>query len=189
LVQAGAEVMAERSIFFEEWRRCLQEHYRQVIRTQDSVTEKTLVGVLHRVGFSDDELRQLYMEATMRADGTPADFVPDMSKLPFYVHPAECTCAACMDKTLEVGHDAEGQPIIAEPEPEPEAAGNLFAVAKMDDREALTEPEDDIFAVNTGEEAAEDLTEEETGSDEIASEIDKKSDKNKDDKPKQMTMF
>lgn len=127
--------MVEQSIFFEEWRRCLREHYMYVIRTQDRVTEKTLVNVLHRVGFSDDELRELYMQATMRSEDVVGDFVPDMEKLPFRAHPAECACPACLEKALEIGHDAEGQPAAPEPVPlpEPEPAGNVFAAAKIED--------------------------------------------------------
>ncbi|MCU0511230.1 MAG: hypothetical protein MUE40_01540 [Anaerolineae bacterium] len=127
--------MTERSIFFEEWRRCLCEHYRHVIRTGDDVTRRSLVKVLERVGFTDDELRQLYLEATLRAEDMPADFVPDAAQLPFQVHPAECTCAACMDEVLEAGHDVAGQPLPPPeplPSPEPAATGLLFSGVDLD---------------------------------------------------------
>lgn len=134
--------MSERSSIFEnEWRRCLNEHYKYVIREQDTVTEETLTPIMHRVGYSDDDLRQLYREATSRADELPEDFVPDMARaLPgdsaleptFQVHPAECQCAACMDNVLEIGHDAEGQPLTTPLEPE-DAQGNLFIVRKPDE--------------------------------------------------------
>lgn len=129
--------MAERNIFAEEWRRCLREHYKYVIAEGDHITERTLVGVLHRVGFTDDELRQLYMEATLRAEDVPDNFMPDMQKLPYQAHPAECTCAACMDQVLDIGHDHEGQPLSPEAAAlqNAEPVGNIFAAAKpnMDD--------------------------------------------------------
>jgi len=123
--------MAKRaSVFADEWRRCLKEHYKYVIRNQDKDTEETLVPILEKFGFREDDFRALTIEATMRADEMPDDFVPDMellseesveeSKTPettFTVHPAECNCAACMDLVLEDGHDEDGQP-IEEPEDE-----------------------------------------------------------------------
>jgi hypothetical protein len=132
--------MAKReSIFGDEWRRCLREHYKYVVRQEDKLTEATLLPILDRFGIRDDELRQLYLEATMR--DMPDDFVPDMEKVlaqsagksvaetRFQTHPAECKCPACMDTVLDAGHDSVGQP-VEEPE-EPEVAqGNMFAVAK-----------------------------------------------------------
>lgn len=117
--------MAKReSVFSDEWRRCLEEHYKYVVKNQDKNTEETLTPILERFGFREDELRQLTIDATIRADDMPDDFVPDMeliepelvqeSKTPeptFVVHPAECSCADCMDIVLEDGHDEEGQPI------------------------------------------------------------------------------
>jgi hypothetical protein len=132
--------MAKRaSVFGDEWRRCLKEHYKYVVKKQDKATESTLVPVLNRIGFRDDELRELYIEATMR--DMPDDFVPDMEQLAappepasvvettFQVHPAECSCPQCMDIVLDEGHDAAGQPLPESQEIE-EAQGNLFAVAK-----------------------------------------------------------
>lgn len=136
--------MAERSsIFQEEWRKCLNEHYKYVIREDDKVTERTLTPILHRIGYTDDDLQRLYMEATMRAEDLPDDFLPDRERAlateettalepSFKVHPAECQCAACMDDVLEIGHDDDGQPLAHPPEPE-EAEGNVFAVAKPGD--------------------------------------------------------
>jgi len=121
--------MAKReSVFSDEWRRCLREHYKYVKRNQDKATEETLTPILERFGFREDELRRLTIEATMRADDMPDDFVPDMElsepefveevkpvETGFIVHPSECSCADCMDVVLDEGHDEEGQP-IEEPE-------------------------------------------------------------------------
>ena len=138
--------MAKReSIFGDEWRRCLKEHYKYVVRQQDKATEATLTPILQRFGFRDDDLRELYVEATMR--DMPDDFVPDMERVvaqaeenpatetTFKTHPAECTCPACIDLVIEEGHDEEGQP-LTEPEEPQDAKGNLFVVAKP-------EPDDD----------------------------------------------
>jgi hypothetical protein len=117
--------MAKReSVFGNEWRRCLKEHYKYVVKKQDKRTETTLTPILHRFGFSETELKQLYIEATMRAEEMPDDFVPDMQQAgagnveenrtvesSFQVHPAECSCPSCMDTVLELGHDEEGQPL------------------------------------------------------------------------------
>lgn len=63
-----------RSIFYENWRDCLRAHYMHVIRTQDRVTEPTLHGVLLRVGFSEDEIKEMAVRARMReVDATPGD--------------------------------------------------------------------------------------------------------------------
>lgn len=120
--------MAERrsSVFTNEWRRCLGEHYKYVVKAQDTATEATLTPIMQRVGFTEAELSGLYRAATQRAEDLPDDFVPDLAKaLPaadavsntaeasFQVHPAECNCPACMDEVLEQGHDDDGQPLPA----------------------------------------------------------------------------
>jgi len=125
--------MSERSsVFSTEWRKCLAEHYKYIVREGDRNTEETLVPRLLAVGFREDDLRQLYREATMRAEDLPEDFLPDPAKAlapddsaaaapetTFQTHPAECGCPSCMDLVLEEGHDDEGQPL---PMPDPEEA-------------------------------------------------------------------
>lgn len=98
--------MAERSIFADEWRDCLRAQYRSVVRNDDQVTLKTLVGVMYEVGFSEAELRELYLQATMRADDVPDDFVPDMDIL-----------ARPEPEPMQA---APVEPPAPEPEPEPE---------------------------------------------------------------------
>jgi len=112
------------TVFNDEWRACLREQYKYVILNNDQVTLRSLLPVLDRVGFTDDELAQLRVEATMHIDNVPADFVPDMDILTpteqpapvdevFQPHPLECQCPSCVDLNL-VPHDDEGQPIPAE---------------------------------------------------------------------------
>jgi hypothetical protein len=69
--------MSKDSIFTDEWRKCLRAHYMDVVRRDDQRTLKTLVRVMHDTGFSDDELAELRVRATMRAEDMPEDFVPD----------------------------------------------------------------------------------------------------------------
>ena len=111
------------SVFSEEWRKCLREHYKTVIREGDHVTLDSLRLVMAEVGFGEDELRQLQVEATMRADEVADDFTPDLDILKpqaaasaepeFQPHPLECQCPACMEQSL-TPHDDEGQPIAPE---------------------------------------------------------------------------
>lgn len=111
------------SVFEDEWRACLREQYKYVIRNGDHVTLRSLVPVLHEVGFTDDELAQLRIEATLRTEDVPDDFVPDLEILHteppapidqvFQPHPLECQCPSCIEETI-VPHDADGQPIPME---------------------------------------------------------------------------
>lgn len=113
------------SVFSDEWRRCLREQYKYVIRNDDRVTLPSLTHVLNQVGFTEDELTQLRVEATMRVEDNPEDFVPDLSLLQriaqddntFQPHPLECQCPECVNKSL-IPHDADGQPIEVEDEEE-----------------------------------------------------------------------
>lgn len=67
------------SVFSDEWRTCLREHFMYVIRNQDARTERSLITVMHETGFSDDELRELRIQATMHVDDMPEGYVPDMA--------------------------------------------------------------------------------------------------------------
>ncbi len=69
------------SIFADEWRECLRAHFTIVMRTNDKITEKTLRGVMIEAGFTDAELKELTVRATMHVDHVGADFVPDMTVL------------------------------------------------------------------------------------------------------------
>lgn len=121
------------SIFADEWRACLREQYKQVIRVNDTPTLESLRQVMYDVGFSDDELAQLRVEATMRADEVPDDFRPDLDilKTPekpahaeetFLPHPLECQCPACVEANL-IPHDEDGQPIPQHDEDDEDESG------------------------------------------------------------------
>jgi hypothetical protein len=138
--------MAEReSPFADEWRDCLREHYKHVIREKDTSTEETLRPILEQVGFREDELSELKVLADPSAyDAKAAQTISNgngngtstaADELTFKVHPAECTCAACMDTVLDAGHDDEGQPLEFPEEPD-EGEGNVFQVTEADDTAA-----------------------------------------------------
>ncbi|MFO7321624.1 MAG: hypothetical protein DIU68_007830 [Chloroflexota bacterium] len=101
--------MSERSIFADEWRDCLRAQYMSVVRNNDQVTLKTLVGVMYEVGFGEEELRELYVRATMRAEHVADDFVPDMNVL---------------ERPKPEPEPQAVETSVAEPEPEEEEAGD-----------------------------------------------------------------
>jgi hypothetical protein len=76
------------SPFADDWRASLREHYMDVVRRNDQITLRTLTGVMYETGFTEAELVELRVRATIRADETPADFVPDMKVLEPTVYPA-----------------------------------------------------------------------------------------------------
>lgn len=175
--------MADRSVFFEEWLKSLREQYKFVIRNNDKVTLPSLTTVLHDVGFGEDELAQLRIEATMHMDDVPPDFVPDMNILSAQsiqagqAHPAECNCPQCIPID-ESGHDAEGQPLKdIDPERDITETGHIFSVAKL-------ETSEDFEPVTFEDELIED--EQVIEEDEI---IEPEKDSDESDKPKQMSMF
>jgi len=77
--------MAE-NIFADEWLECLEAHYMHVIRINDKVTEPSLSIVMHSAGFSDAQLAELRVRATMHVDDVGADFVPDLDILEAHDH-------------------------------------------------------------------------------------------------------
>ncbi|MBK9126011.1 MAG: hypothetical protein IPM16_23185 [Chloroflexi bacterium] len=108
--------MMNRSPFADEWRACLREHYKHTVRENDRATLATLTGVMINVGFREDELRDLTIEATMRTEDVADDFVPNLDILTPQMenrHPAECQCPSCVGENL-VPHDAEGQPLTGD---------------------------------------------------------------------------
>lgn len=122
--------------FAEEWRDCLRAHYKHAVRENDTVTLRTLVGVLQgQIGFTDDEMQRLYIEATMHVDDIR--FVPPLAlhtpapveEAPaFQPHPLECQCPACLQINL-TPHDDDGQPLDAD------------AIAELEER-APRKPDD-----------------------------------------------
>ena len=102
------------SVFADDWRACLREHYMHVVRTDDRATLPSLTLVMYEVGFSDDDLAELRVLATMRADDMPADYVP-----PEIAAPRVFAAVAPPD---EIEAEADALPVEdEEPEPDTEA--------------------------------------------------------------------
>lgn len=180
--------MEQRSIFFDEWIKSLREQYKYVIRNNDQVTLPSLTAVMHDVGFTDDELAQLRVEATMHVDDVAEDFVPDLKVLePTQAgqpHPAECTCPQCIPID-ESQYDEDGQPLTdIDPEKATHETGHLFPVAKPEVTVAdLEETQGDLTFEDTLAEETDLLEDDE---DIVEAEDDTNDDP---DAPKQMSMF
>lgn len=128
--------MDQQSVFFEEWMRSLREQYKYVVRRQDKVALPSLTAVLHQIGFTDDELAQLRLEATMHRDDVGADYVPDMTILAGQAHPDECRCPQCLPID-ESRFDDEGQPLADDERAQAEQpSGQVFAAAPWESEEA-----------------------------------------------------
>ena len=146
--------------------RSLREQYKYVVRKQDKVALPSLTAVLHQVGFTDDELTQLRLEATMRRDDVGADYVPDMTILAGQAHPAECRCPQCIPID-ESQFDDEGQPLADdEREQAEESSGQVFAAAAWENEEAEAEAEqplayEDSLAADDADDDEEELAESE----------------------------
>ena len=178
--------MDSRSVFFDEWLRSLREQYKHVVRNNDMVTLPTLTAVMQNVGFREDELTQLRIEATMHVDDVPDQFAPDMKILDpvpaSQPHSAECLCPQCMTID-EAAHDAEGQPIVPEPDAATAAKGKALPAAIIEPAED-DEPDPLTF---------EDSLDVDAGSEDVASEAQEiAEDESADadpDAPAQMSLF
>lgn len=105
------------SIFADDWRACLREHYMAMVRKQDHVTLPSLTLVMHEVGFSDDDLAELRLLATMRADAMPDDYVP-----PEVAEGRVFAAVEVEPEPDEIEAEADALPAEeAEAEPEPES--------------------------------------------------------------------
>lgn len=58
----------KQSVFHDNWRDCLREHYLYVVRTHDAITEPTLRRVLIDTGFTEAEIDQLHEEGLLQAE-------------------------------------------------------------------------------------------------------------------------
>lgn len=121
------------SVFTEEWRDCLRAHYTSIVRNDDRTTEHTLRGVMIEAGFSEDELKQLYVLATAHVDDVGADFVPDMDV--FAEESAPVSVAVVVPQAMI---EAE---LIEAAHPQDEASVSAEADAEMDEREPDDEAE------------------------------------------------
>ncbi len=73
--------------FEDDWRECLGVHYMHVVREvangmSPQHNADTLRSVLIKAGFSDSELEELFIRATMRADDLPPEYLPALPSEP-----------------------------------------------------------------------------------------------------------
>jgi len=179
--------MDQRSVFFEEWIRSLREQYKHVLRQDDRVTLPTLTAVMIDVGFSEDELAQLRVEATKHADKLGSDHTADMEILEHTLpHAAECLCPVCT-RINESPADADDQPVPIDPKQEPVEPGSALGAAALENietsetSESNDEPDPLTFedSLAAGENEASDNE----------APVDSGADDNDVDKPQQMTLF
>ncbi len=88
------------SIFSDEWRAQQEAHYQYVIRTGNAKRRNDIKQVMRDLGYDEQEIAQLYMQATMHVDDMPDDFVPDLETLEALrdePHSNECRCPSCSD--------------------------------------------------------------------------------------------
>lgn len=70
------------SVFNDDWRACLREQYMYVVRTNETKTQQSLAELMiHDLNFTDAELAELRVLATMHVDDVAEDFVPDLEVL------------------------------------------------------------------------------------------------------------
>lgn len=120
------------SIFADEWRECLRAHYMTVIRTDDRITERTLRGVMmHEAGFTEAELKELAVRATMRVEDTPADFVPDLAMMQGDAAPRSFAVAAPPDAEAAAAVEAPQVDALATPAESPIEAETVEAVGAL----------------------------------------------------------
>lgn len=122
-----------RRIFTDDWRDCLREQYKSVIRQQDKRTEATLTEVLYEVGFTQDELAALRFEATLRADNLPDEFVPEEVAQQYYAG-VDAPAEPVLESAAELPAEAETQAVEEDAEDaEPELLDELAVEADMTD--------------------------------------------------------
>ncbi|MCY4466163.1 MAG: hypothetical protein OXE46_11575 [Chloroflexi bacterium] len=170
--------MGQSSVFFDEWLSSLRAQYQHVLRTGDKVTLPSLTAVMQQVGFGEDELRQLRLDATLHMDDVPDDFVPDLAILEdapsMAAHPAECLCPDCASID-ESQFDDDGQPLPPDPDAAAKKSDPVYPAAAIESNES-DEAEPVTFAdsldlqsiVDHEVPAPEDDDEEVAGTDEMA---------------------
>jgi hypothetical protein len=114
------------NVFADEWRECLEEHYKYVVQKDANPNNvQSLQKVLLQPNgnrppiFTESELEALNLQATLRAEDMPDDYVPPQviaqaaAQQAAQPHPLECQCPSCVTVNLHP-HDDEGQPILGE---------------------------------------------------------------------------
>lgn len=121
--------MPGNSPFSTDWHDCLRAHFAYTVRMQDVRTEHTLSAVMQEIGFSEAEMRELRVRATLRTEDVPPDFVPDLQALTEQAPPeaARVFAVAAVPEALaeavqEAAPDVEDEAAIDADDPQEDAA-------------------------------------------------------------------
>jgi len=145
--------MVGQNIFAEDWRNCLRAHYIYIIRSGDTLTEKSLYDVMAQAGFSEAEIHQIHLEATMHIDDSGADYVPDESVAEYFAAVGEPTPEVSTEESLETPSTSLPETISeiveqgmddlpSESEALAESTENLTVETSEADLEVVSEDED-----------------------------------------------
>jgi hypothetical protein len=111
--------MTGQSIFAQEWRDCLRAHYLYVIQIQDRLTERTLIEVMLDAGFTEAELTELRLGASLHVDDAGANFVPDAAVVEVIARATDAAPAAATQPQEQSADDADAD-VPTEPPPSDE---------------------------------------------------------------------
>jgi hypothetical protein len=82
--------------FDDDWQDVQQAYYQHTVRSSDKSKRADIHDLMQQLGYTEDELLQLYIDATLH--DAPHDFEPDfdlLEKLRKDPHPLECQCPTC----------------------------------------------------------------------------------------------
>lgn len=65
--------------FAEDWRQSTIAHWMDIVRRGDRVAESTHRAIMAQLGFSEQEIEMLKLEATMKIENLESDFIPEVN--------------------------------------------------------------------------------------------------------------
>jgi hypothetical protein len=146
------------NIFADDWRDCLRAHYNHVVRTEDHVTEPSLHKVMNAAGFSESELAEMRVRATMRADEMPDGFEPNLDILA--EAPADASAEAPFMIAVPAMPAAEAEPaaILEEAAADEAEPLGIEEEAVIDESEPAPDDEGTFYEANDDEDAPQQLS-------------------------------
>lgn len=64
--------------FLDDWYDHQVAHYQEAVRRRDTVTKNSVELLLLEIGYTEAQLQEFRVLATMRADDMPEDYLPEM---------------------------------------------------------------------------------------------------------------
>jgi len=86
------------SPFRDDWHDAQEAHFQYISRVGDAHQRAAARAAMAQAGYSEEEIAQLYVAATMHQDDLPDGFVADVEvieQLREKPHPNDCTCPSC----------------------------------------------------------------------------------------------